>query len=251
MIKGKVVVGIVPSFNLDNVDNDPYLDRAYFVRMYEEMIKEAGAIPIGLVDEDPSLYLDICDAYLWPGGNKINWSYMAVLDDALKNNKPLLGVCLGMQAINTYFCIKEDSLKSNLSFEETYKLNKQDNPYLVRISDDIINNHSNYVTKDEISIKNAMHKIKIEKDSILYDIYKSEEVEVPSMHGIKVARVSSNIKISAYAQDNIIEALEYYKDNNHILGVQYHPELIKDINLFKWLVDNAYLEKNVKKSVNK
>ena len=40
MIKNKVVIGILPTYNLTNEDNDPYQDRATFVRMYEELIKK-------------------------------------------------------------------------------------------------------------------------------------------------------------------------------------------------------------------
>lgn len=233
MIKNKIVVGIIPSYNLTNEDNDPYLDRAYYVRMYEEMIKECNAIPIGLLDEDINIYLDICDAYLWPGGSKILWNCYPIIEDALKNHKPILGICLGMQAISTYFNIIEDSKKTNLSFKETYDLNKESNPYLNKLDEIKQSTHSNYVTKESESIENAKHKIIINDNSFMKDIYKVNEICVPSMHGVEVARTSSDVIVSAKSEDNVIEALEYSKDNNHILGIQYHPELIKDKKVFE------------------
>ena len=42
MIKNKPVIGIIPTYNLQNEENDPYLDRASFVRMYEEKIVSSG-----------------------------------------------------------------------------------------------------------------------------------------------------------------------------------------------------------------
>ena len=239
MIKNKIVVGIIPTFNLTNEDNDPYQDRAYYVRMYEEMIKECGAIPIGLLDEDVSMYLDLCDAYVWPGGGKIVWNCYPIIEDAIKNHKPVLGICLGMQAISTFFNVLEDKKDTDLSFREVYDLNKESNPYLRRIDETKVNNHSHYVTKDEESINNAMHKIIIKDNSFLKSIYNVNEIRVASMHGVEVARVASNILVSAQSEDGVIEAIEYHEDNNHILGVQYHPELLKDRKIFEWLINNV------------
>lgn len=118
MIKGKVVVGIIPTYNSENEENNPYLDRAFFVRMHEQMIVESGAIPIGLLNDDIEKYFDICDAYLWPEGNQIRREFYKVFDDALKKHKPVLGICLGMQAIATFLNIIEDNKKDKkLSFE--------------------------------------------------------------------------------------------------------------------------------------
>ena len=245
MIKNKIVVGIIPTYNLTNEDNDPYLDRAYYVRMYEEMIKECGVIPIGLLDEDISIYLDMCDAYLWPGGSKILWNCYPVIDDALKNHKPILGICLGMQAITTYFNILDDSKKSGLSFKETYDLNKESNPYLKKLDENKVKNHSNYVTKDIDSIENAKHKIIINENSILKSIYNTSEINVASMHGLEVARTCQDLFVSAKSEDGVIEAIEYSKESNHILGIQYHPELIKDKKVFEWLINNSYDKYNI------
>ena len=35
----KKVIGIIPTFNLHDIDNDPYKDRASFVTMYINKIK--------------------------------------------------------------------------------------------------------------------------------------------------------------------------------------------------------------------
>lgn len=57
----KPVIGIIPTFTVN--DNDPYQDKASFVSMYSEKIKESGGIPIGILG-DASLYTSICDGYL-------------------------------------------------------------------------------------------------------------------------------------------------------------------------------------------
>ena len=90
MILNKPVVGIVPTYNLTNEANDPYQDRASFVSMYVSKIAECGGVAIGLLDKNVWDYLPICDAYIWPGGNKILKEFYPIIEDAMKNHKPLL-----------------------------------------------------------------------------------------------------------------------------------------------------------------
>ena len=244
MLKGKVIVGILPFYDSKN-DVNPYQDRVSFVRLIEQIIMDSGAIPIGILNDKVEKYFDICDAYIWPGGNSIENGFYKIFDDAINNHKPILGICLGMQAITTFFNIIEDNKKNaNLSFEQTYQINKDANPYLVKINDSILNNHNLYITiDDEESLNNAIHKINIESNNIMYDIYKTNEISVASMHSFMVARVPNDIIVSARADDGVIEAVEYTKNNANILGVQYHPEILRDTKIFNWLIDKV-LENN-------
>lgn len=65
--------------------------------MYIEKIKTCWGIPIGILNKDVNEYADICDAYLWPGEAKMCHEFYYLLDDAIKNHKKVLGICLGMQ----------------------------------------------------------------------------------------------------------------------------------------------------------
>lgn len=235
----KVVVGIMPTYNLTNEQNDPYADRASFVRMYSNKVKESGGIPIGILDNNLEDYKDICDAYIWPGGSKINKEFVIFLEDAIKNNKPFLGVCLGMQSIVTLFNIKEDmESTSSKDIFEIYNQNKENKPYLKRIDDNLINTHSNKVTKDLESINNAKHKIIIDDNSILKDIYNTNVLDVVSLHKMTVARIPKTLKVVARSEDGIIEAIEHINKDN-ILGVQFHPEILEDNKIFDWLINKA------------
>lgn len=244
MLRNKLVIGIIPTYYFD--DTDPYGDNSHFVRMYEDRIKECGAIAVGLLHSNLNIYKDVVDAYLWPGGSIIIKDFYSVFEDVIKSKKPLLGVCLGAQAIATYFNILYDQkLQPNLSLLEVYDSNKFDNLYLKKLDGDSLNLHQNIITKDKESIKKAKHKIKIKENTFMYDIYNNKEIETVSLHSYEIARTPKNIIISAKSKDGIIEAVEYHEDNNHILGLQFHPEVDNDHKPFIWLIENAYKKYSV------
>ena len=236
MIKNKGVVGIIPTYIDD--EKNPYKDVAYFCRMFEQRIEECGGIAIGLLHNDLRVYSDLCDAYLWPGGKVIRKDFYVVFDDIIKNNKPLLGICMGSQAIATFFNVLDDKLKEpNLSLMDVYDKNKTLNPYLKKLEDNLLIHHAHSVEKNEESIKKAMHTIKLQKNTFIYDIYKQDNIDVVSLHSCTIARIPKDIIVSAVASDGVIEAVEVHKDNLRILGLQYHPEVINDNKPFKWLID--------------
>ncbi len=234
MIQNKIVVGILPTYNLKDM-NDPYQDRASFVTMYSNKIKECGGIPIGILEKDVSLYTNLCDAYLIPGGTKIWRDFFPIFLDALKNHKPILGVCMGAQMISMFFNLLEDQKQyPELSLEEIYQKLKEENPYLVKLPEENIHNH--VVTKEIESIEKAKHEIQIVKNSLLYQIYKQDRMDVVSLHSIVIHRVPKNLLVSAKTIDDVIEAVEY---QDFILGVQFHPEIVEDNKIFEWLIEEG------------
>lgn len=82
------------------------------------------------------------------------------------------------------------------------------------------------------------------KASILADIYKKDSIDVYSLHTKQVVNIGDMFKISARAEDGVIEALEYNLNQNFLLGVQYHPEL-NDDKLFKYFLNEVRKRKNV------
>lgn len=89
-------------------------------------------------------------------------------------NKPILGICGGVQSINVYF---GGSLNQN------------------------IDNHD---------LKNKLHKINIKEDSFLYEIYNSN-TNVNSFHLQSIKDIAKGFNVSAKAEDGTIETIE--KDN--------------------------------------
>ena len=87
-----------------------------------------------------------------------------------------------------------------------------------------------------------MHAIEIEKDSLLYEILKKEELLVNSLHHQALGKLGEGMEIMAKAPDGIVEAAGIRE--RKILGVQWHPELLmekgKDMNrLFQWLIETV------------
>lgn len=115
------------------------------------------------------------------------------------SNKPILGICAGIQAINVCF---GGSLY-------------QDIP-----------NHS---TKDFLN----MHSINISSGSFLDKCYNSNSIDVNSFHHQAIKNVAKNFEVTAVGQDGIIEAIEF----ENIIGVQWHPEQMMDIEFFKKFIE--------------
>jgi putative glutamine amidotransferase len=67
------------------------------------------------------------------------------------------------------------------------------------------------------------HTIRIEKQTLLYDIIKRRKVWVNGKHHQAVKDLAPGLKISALANDGIIEAVEY-PAHKFVIGVQWHPE---------------------------
>ena len=67
------------------------------------------------------------------------------------------------------------------------------------------------------------HLVNIAKGSTLYRLVGQEKIKVNSFHHQAVKKLGSGLKVVAWSNDNIIEALAG-EDNQNILGVQWHPE---------------------------
>lgn len=115
-----------------------------------------------------------------------------------KSNKPILGICSGLQSLNIYH---GGTLKQHID-EHTSK------EQLVR------------------------HNIDIEEDSFVHSLYGSK-TEVNSIHHQAINKVADGFKVTAVAEDGNIEAIE---KGNHI-GVQWHPEVDYEIDTFKKFLD--------------
>ena len=124
----------------------------------------------------------------------------ALLKAALEAKKPILGICRGLQIINTYF---NGSLYQDLSYigTEVLKHNQVNSPSMVT------------------------HSVTLDKSSKLFDIFGEEKIRVNSFHHQAVKKVGDGLAISAKAPDGVIEAIEK-TDYPFLVAVQWHPEML-------------------------
>lgn len=240
----KVIVGIVPTSKLFLTD-DPFQDSYSFVNNYAKKIYECGGIPVGLLLNNGEINyeaLDMCDAFIIPGGSRVTKDIYLTINYAMKFNKPLLGICMGAEAIDIFSVIYDymDNTKE-LNFDDfikKYKVLKDDNEGTLLRRLDSPNMHGD-VEVTRLTIDKARHDIKINKDSLLYSIYKQEHLNVVSLHNYDFKHVGKSFKISAIASDGVNEAIEDRDKNHFILGVHFHPELEDNSLIFERLIKEA------------
>ncbi len=68
-------------------------------------------------------------------------------------------------------------------------------------------------------------KIHIEKNSLLYKIFKKSELPVNSLHKQSINKVGNNLVVTAREPNGIIQAIER-PGHPFYMGVQFHPELL-------------------------
>ena len=170
----------------------------------EKSIIKNGGIPIGItLNKNFKKIIDICDGIIFQGGDAFEEYDLEALKYLYDINKPVLGICLGMQLMGVLFNAKMIDIpnhKKNLSYA---------------------------------------HDIKIKKESKLYDIYKSDIIKVNSRH--KSVIKNPNLSISAISGDGYIEAIED-SNKKFFIGVEWHPESMIDYDerenkLFKYFID--------------
>lgn len=112
-------------------------------------------------------------------------------------NKPIIGICGGMQTLNVYF------------------------------GGDLNQNILNHKLSD-----GSKHSIDIREKSFLKSVFKNSNTKVNSYHRQCVRKLAPVFKVTATSDDGIIEAIEY----KNIIGVQWHPEVLNDMNFFRTFI---------------
>ena len=204
---------------------------------YYKSVLKAGGIPViipPLNDTDAIVNtLEHIDGLLLSGGADFNPLYAGeepsarlgginaerdlpeLLITRLAYNRqiPMLGICRGIQTLAM-------ALGGQV---------KQD------ISDVTGMKHSQDADRSE-----PTHRVTVNEDSTLFNIYKDTSLYVNSFHHQAVSDPGERFKVVAQSSDGIIEAMES-REFKSIMGVQWHPECLGDDGqpIFVWLVQQA------------
>lgn len=214
------IVGVVPTARLFEND-DPYQDNYVFVNSYVRRVAEAGGVPVGLLSVDGALApgaLERCDALLLCGGRKI-WPYhIQAVEHAAQTGKPLLGVCLGLQAVCAYYMIREEAEKRSLhgSAVDLFSALKREKYFFTRPVAHHWDVHLTRATVDAVK-----HPVRIAPDSRLARILGADSTLGASMHNYRTDHVPAGLRLCAQTDDGCIEGVE----NDTMLAVQFHPEV--------------------------
>ncbi len=180
----------------------------------------------GEFDIDPSLYgetaIEQCSA-LKPDRTRMEFD---LLEGALSDGTPVLGICGGHQVINVAF--------GGTLYQDIYTQTEQP-----------IRHEQKPVPPDQSS-----HTVTVTKDSLLAKIVDRGTIKVNSTHHQAVKETGKGLIASGVAPDGIIEAIEPEdRSGAFLLGVQWHPEQLfthddASRNILKTFVAEALRHKN-------
>lgn len=161
----------------------------------EYLSRVCALVIIGGLDYPPGLYGEALHPKTELAHDRRVRSDFILLETALEEQKPLLGICAGMQLMNIYFGGKLIQHIENLDahFGEKY------------------------------------HPVRILGGRWLPRIFGKDEITVNSNHhqGVDPQHIGQGLQVVAKAEDGMVEALEY-EAPQMVLGIQWHPERIID-----------------------
>ena len=197
---------------------------------YMDGIIAAGGIPVMLpLTEDEEIIkqlLDTVQGILLTGGHDVDPAIYGeepiiecgmpckerdrmeslLLSQALLLDMPILGICRGIQFLNTFLggTLYQDLPKQHPSSIEHH----QSPPYDIPV-----------------------HEVSILRDSALFDLLKTETLQVNSYHHQAVKHKADALRTMAVSSDGLIEAVDM-PGKRFVWALQWHPE-------FSYLKDDS------------
>ncbi len=203
---------IEPDHGFDPLTHAP---RFLLGKTYPRAVSAAGGLPLIPMDiHRMKEYAELADGLLLTGGtgphprlynedfddpdapktvNVVRDEFeMALIDAFIKAGKPVMGVCRGHQMLNIYF-----------------------GGHLVQSFPAKGHPNHHYGTS---------HPVKVREDSILGRLFGTEFI-VNSYHKNAISQLAPGLKITAFSDDGIPEAMEH--ESLPVFGTQFHPERMR------------------------
>ena len=225
------IIGIIPYYAIDGKTEEEQKFNNFnklrdrYVDSFKKVCKNIAFIILPVQGDRDEKTLSIVDGIIISGGIDIDAKYfnqklsdkvkdveperrtnftIQAVEHAMKNNKPLLGVCNGMQILN------------------------------IVNGGDVIQDIPSEVPNSEIhrgeSVFKTHHDVKINKKTWLYNVLKKNKINVNSNHHQAIGKIGKNLRVSAVANDGIVEAIECVNCKKPIIGIQWHPEFLMTKN---------------------
>ena len=203
---------------------DEKMNSYWMLPGYMDLIIKSGGVPVMLSfsDDEQSVkeIADRFDGFVFTGGDDIDPAKygeekikecgqpcvhrdsleFALFREVIKTDKPILGICRGMQFLNAAL---GGTLYQDLPTQKPSEVcHKQPAPF------------------DALT-----HSVTVEKGTMLYDIVGTEKLMVNTLHHQAVDKIAPCLVPCAKADDGLVEAV-YDPEKAFLLGVQWHPEMI-------------------------
>ncbi len=198
----------------------------YLPGEYVDSVRRAGGLPVLLTPGETNITqaLQIVDGVILAGGGDFGptiyggESHPAITrvdaerdafevlfaDRLLHEVKPVLGICRGFQLLNI---VTGGNLLAHLPDKYGEKVcHRADNGGTV------------------------VHEVSLLKESRLGDILGEGRIPVQSKHHQALGRISSGWRVTAHADDGVIEAMEH-ETHPWMIAVHWHPELAPEDQL--------------------
>lgn len=212
----KPVIALIPLWDSEKI--------RYWMRInYMKGIEMAGGIPIMLPltsdEESIKQMASTFDGFLFTGGHDISPALYneeilpecaelcpardsmesLLFAEALKLDKPIFGICRGLQFINVALggSLYQD-LKTQYNPDSEHRMTK---PY-----------------------NRGIHNVRILSETPFEELVPQEELAVNSLHHQAIKKLAPALKEGAISEDGLIEAV-YMPDKKFVLATQWHPEL--------------------------
>jgi len=215
-MQDKPIIGMTPLM-------ERKAEQIMMLHTYTQSILDAGGIPMVLPlteeEQDIDQILKVCDGFVFTGGDDIDPGMygeekldcvgpckerdnfeMKLLHKAIAADKPVLGICRGMQLLNV-------ALGGSLYQDITTLL------------------PSHIEHRMEPPLDKVIHEIRIVDETPLMNVIGKNHIMINSYHHQCVKKLGVELEVMAYAPDGIIEGI-YMPQKKFVQAVQWHPEQI-------------------------
>ena len=225
----RTVVGVAA--NLCPVDAEGKNIHSSVSCKFAESIRQVGGLPLVIPVGDESVvhdYVEMIDKLILTGGQNIHPQFygeektidsddynlardefeLALLQEALRQNKPILAICRGVQLVNVAF---------GGTLNQEIEGHWQGLPF------------------------GTSHSIETVAGSVVSKLF-GKESQVNSVHRQSIKDLAPNFRVTAVdPRDQTVEAIESI-DEHRIIGLQWHPEFLVNeedgnLELFEYLLN--------------